>query len=51
MKTFKQFKEQMVSPGNPVKGYLLNLDNLEKQKKKLKDKGELYKKYNLYPKA
>ena len=51
MKTFKQFKEQMVAPGNPIKGDLLNLDDLETKKRKLKEKGKIYKQYNLYPKA
>jgi hypothetical protein len=51
MKTFRQFKEQMVAPGNPVKGDLLNLDDLETKKQKLRDKVKIYKKYNLFPKA
>ena len=51
MKTFRQFKEQMVAPGNPIKGDLLNLDDLKTKKEKLRQKGEIHKKYNLYPKA
>ena len=51
MKSFKQFKEQMVPPGNPIKGDLLNLDDLKTRKEKLEKKVKIYQKYNLFPKA
>ena len=51
MKTFKQFKEQMVAPGNPIKGANpLDLRTTEQKMNLLKQKAEFYKKYNLYKK-
>ena len=51
MKTFKQFKEQMVAPGNPIKGANpIDLRTVDQKMKLLQQKGEFYKKYNLYKK-
>ena len=51
MKTFKQFKEQMVPPGNPIKGANpIDLRTVDQKMKLLQQKGEFYKKYNLYKK-
>ena len=51
MKTFKQSKEQMVAPGNPIKGMNpLDLRTTDEKMKILQKKGEFYKKYNLYKK-
>ena len=51
MKTFKQFKEQMVAPGNPIKGANpIDLRTAEQKLELLKKKGEFYKRHNLYKK-
>ena len=51
MKDFKQFKEQMVAPGNPIKGANpIDLRTADQKLDLLKKKGEFYKTHNLYPK-
>ena len=51
MKNFRQFKEQMVAPGNPIKGANpIDLRTADQKLELLKKKGEFYKKYNLYKK-
>ena len=52
MKTFKQFKEQMVAPtAGVVKGQSpLDLRSKDEKMTALKKQGELFKKYNLYKK-
>ena len=51
MKTFRQFKEQMIAPGNPIKGAnLLDLRTTKQKMELLQKKAEFYKKYNLYKK-
>ena len=49
MKTFKQFIEQMIAPGNPIKGANpLDLRTADQKLELLKKKGEFYKKHDLY---
>ena len=52
MKTFSQFKEQMVAPTNQVvKGQsLLDLRTSDEKMAALKKRADLWKKYNLYKK-
>lgn len=53
MKTFEQFKEQMVAPsGQIIKGFPpLDLRTKDQKMKVLKQKGEFYKTHNLYPRS
>ena len=42
MKTFKQFKEQMVAPGNPIKGVNpLDLRTTDQKDGTFKEKGRI----------
>ena len=51
MKTFKQFIEQMIAPGNPIKGANpLDLRTADQKLELLKKKGEFYRKHDLYKK-